>query len=298
VLECVPNVAEGRHAELLDALSRVCGPSLLDRHVDTDHHRAVFTLAGPGADDAEDAARALARAAANAVDLADHAGAHPRLGVVDVVPFVSLEDDHERAAAAARSFASWAAAELAVPVFLYDDADPLRRSLPELRRDAFRGRRPDLGPDRPHPRLGATAVGARPPLVAVNCWLDTNDRLVASEIARSIRERDGGLPGVRALGILLDSLDVAQVSMNLVDLPVTGIEAACTEVRRIARVEGFEVTQVELVGLLPRAELERCGVAFREWVGLDDSVTIEGRIERAVAPAPVDGDRPAVPGGD
>ncbi len=278
MLECVPNVSEGRRPDVLDALAAACGPSLLDVHDDLDHHRSVFTLAGPGMRDAETAASALARAAAEHVDLSVHDGVHPRLGVIDVVPFCALDEDHEVAADAALAFAEWIAVDLEVPVFLYDDADPLRRSLPELRRSAFSTRRPDLGPAEPHPRLGATAVGARPPLIAVNCWLDTNDLLVAREVARSVRETDGGLPGVRALGLLLESEDVVQVSMNLIDLPVTGLEDAVAAVRRDADRDGFDVTKVEVVGLLPAAELERCSAEFRAWAGLGDDLTIEGRL--------------------
>jgi glutamate formiminotransferase len=276
----VPNVAEGRDTAMLERLVAACEPALLDVHVDVDHHRSVFTLAGPQPEAAEAAVIALARAAAAEGDLTAHEGAHPRFGILDVVPFVVLEDVPEQAAEAARSFAAWAAEELEIPIFLYDDADPLRRSLPELRRDAFRRRPPDLGPDQPHPRLGATAVGARPPLIAVNCWLDTDDQVLADGLARAVRERDGGLPGVRALGVVLGSRRVAQVSMNLVDLPVTGIEAACTRVRDLAEGQGATVTKVELVGLLPRAELGRTSAAFRDWTGLDDSVTVEARLLR------------------
>jgi glutamate formiminotransferase len=281
VLECVPNVSEGRDQGVLDAIADACGPSLLDVHADPDHHRSVFTLAGPGARDAETAASALALFVATSVDLNVHEGVHPRLGAIDVVPFVALDEEHEVAEDAAHSFAAWAVEELAVPVFFYDDADSKRRSLPELRRDAFTKRKPDAGPMRPHPQLGAIAVGARPPLVAVNCWLDTNDELVAREISRRVREVDGGLPGVRALGFLMETQSVAQVSMNLVDLAVTGLEAACTEVRRLAGRDDFDVTRVEIVGLIPAAELERCSEEFREWAGLGDEVTIEGRLSAA-----------------
>jgi glutamate formiminotransferase len=278
VLECVPNISEGQQHEVLDALRDACAPSLLDVHADVDHHRSVFTLAGPEPRDAETAASALARAAAEHIDLTGHQGVHPRLGVVDVVPFTALDEDHDVAAAAAVAFADWIVDELEVPVFLYDDADPKRRSLPELRRDAFVRRRPDLGPALVHPRLGATAVGARPPLIAVNCWLDTNDVLVAREIAGAVREVGGGLPGVRALGLMLESADVATVSMNLVDLPVTDLETACTAVRRRAHRDDFEITKVEIVGLMPAAELDRCSREFRKWAGFDDDVTIEGRL--------------------
>lgn len=278
MLECVPNISEGQNAEVLDDLSQASGASLLDMHADRDHNRAVFTLAGPGPRDAETSACALARAAAARVDLTDHVGVHPRMGVIDVVPFIALDEEHEVAADAAQAFAAWAVEELALPVFFYDDADPKRRSLPELRADAFVKRQPDAGPVRPHPTLGAVAVGARPPLVAVNCWLDTNDMIVARAIAREVREVDGGLPGVRALGLLMESGGVAQVSMNLVDLPVTGLEAACTAVRLAAGRDDFEVTRVEIVGLMPAAELARCTEAFREWAELSDDVTIEARL--------------------
>jgi glutamate formiminotransferase len=278
VLECVPNISEGRRVEVLDALAAACGPSLLDLHADHDHHRSVFTLAGPGARDAETSVCALARAAAGLAEITGHEGVHPRLGVIDVVPFVALDEDHDVAADAAAAFALWAVEELAVPVFFYDDADPKRRSLPELRADAFVKRDPDAGPARPHPTLGAVAVGARPPLVALNCWLDTNDVIVARRLAREVRELDGGLPGVRALGLLLDSVQTAQVSMNLVDLPVTGIEAAVSQVRRLAAKDDWEITKVEIVGLIPAAELERCSDEFRGWAQLDDAVTIESRL--------------------
>jgi glutamate formiminotransferase len=278
MLECVPNISEGRRADVLDALADACGQSLLDVHSDRDHHRSVFTLAGPGPRDAETAASALARFAATRLELGEHRGVHPRMGVIDVVPFCALDEDRDIAEDAAHSFAEWIVDELGVPVFLYDDADPKRRSLPELRREAFKSRAPDAGPPRPHPALGAVAVGARPPLVAVNCWLDTNDVLVARDVARRVRELDGGMPGVRALGLLLESQGVAQVSMNLVDLPVTGLDAACTEVRKYAARDDFEVTKVELVGLIPAAELERCSDEFRAWAGLGDEVTIEGRL--------------------
>ena len=278
MLECVPNVSEGRDSGILEELARACGPSLLDLHADIDHHRSVFTLAGPGLRDAETSVAALARAVASRLDLRDHEGVHPRFGMLDVVPFCALDEDHEVAAAAAIGFAEWVTAELELPVFFYDDADALRRSLPELRGEAFTTRAPDLGPARPHPTLGAVAVGARPPLIAVNCWLDTDDPTVARAIARQVRETDGGLAGVRALGLALESAGSVQVSMNLVDLPVTGLETACREVRRLAERDDWAVTRVEIVGLIPAAELDRCSDEFREWAGLSAGLTVEGRL--------------------
>jgi glutamate formiminotransferase / 5-formyltetrahydrofolate cyclo-ligase len=279
VLECVPNVAEGRATRVLDALAHACGGSLLDVHADVDHHRSVFTLAGPGARDAEPAVRALARAVAQHVDLTKHAGVHPRRGALDVVPFVALDGSRASDAVdAAHAFASWAAAELEVPVFLYGDADRAGRSLPELRRDAFTARPPDAGPGAPHPRLGAIAVGARPVLVAVNCDLATGDVTIARAIARSVRERDGGLPGVRALGLWLGSRGHAQVSMNLVDLAATGIQRAAETVEELARARGTDVARVELVGLAPESEVARLDDSFRARSGIGPEQTVEARL--------------------
>ena len=278
MLECVANVSEGRDVDVLDALARACGESLLDRHVDTDHHRSVFTLAGPGSWDALAAVVALAGAAASRLDLRTHTGVHPRLGVLDVVPFVPLGVPFLAAVDAAYSFAAWVNTDLAVPVFFYDACADGYRSLPEVRRGAFSAFGPDLGLAEPHPRLGAVAVGARRPLVAVNCWLDTDDLALARTVAAAVRERDGGLPGVRALGLELPSRGAAQVSMNLVDLERTGVEEACRAVQDAVEVAGGSVERVELVGLLPAEELARCSGEFVTWARLGPEVTIEGRL--------------------
>jgi glutamate formiminotransferase / 5-formyltetrahydrofolate cyclo-ligase len=281
VLECVANVSEGRDHEALAAIADACGASLLDVHSDPDHHRSVFTLAGPADDDAEDAARRLARAAAERVDVSQHEGVHPRLGTIDVVPFVALDGNTGDAVRAAQSFAAWVAEELTVPAFLYGDADADRRPLPDVRRDAFVGRSPDYGPAEAHPTLGAVAVGARPPLAAVNCNLDSEDLALARAIASQVRERDGGLPGVRALGFGLASRNRAQVSMNVTRLEACGVERACTAVRRLAYEGGADVEAVELVGLVPAAELDRCSRQFLAWSGLGPAQTIEAALSRA-----------------
>jgi glutamate formiminotransferase len=278
MLECVPNLAAGRDQAVLDDLADACGPALLDLHTDVDHHRSVFTVAGPGPADAEVAMTELARRAAARVSLVGHRGAHPRLGVLDVVPFVALDEPAETARAAAQAFGRWLGATFAVPVFFYGDADPAARTLPSVRAAAFTGRAPDVGPGAPHPRLGASAVGARPPLVAVNCWLDRDDLTLARALARSVRARDGGLPGVRALGFRLASCGRVQVSMNVTDLAATGVEAACTAVQAGAEAAGAQVERVEWVGLLPEAEVARCSPAFRAWSSLDRSRTIEARL--------------------
>jgi glutamate formiminotransferase len=284
MLECVVNISEGRRPEVVAAVAAACGATLLDVHSDPDHNRSVLTLAGSTEEVAE-AALALARAAFERIDVSLHSGVHPRLGSVDVVPFVPFGDlGLEFAGTTARTWGERVAAELGVPVFFYGSADPAGRSLPDVRRTAFREREPDFGPSEPHPTAGAIAVGARAVLVAVNCELAggggglEGDLAAAQAVARAVRERDGGLPGVRALGFALESKGRAQVSMNLTDLRATGLEAAGAAVRRAAAERGLAVTAVELVGLLPAAELERCSGEFLAWSGLSPEVTIEARL--------------------
>ena len=278
MLECVPNVSAGRDRTVVDALARECGAALLDVHADVDHDRSVFTLAADG-DGTPHAVRRLARAVVQHVGDGTYAGVHPRIGALDVVPFVALAGStREDAVAAAHEFARWAADELALPVFLYDAADRGHRSLPDARRTAFRTREPDAGPAAPHPRLGAVAVGAREPLVAVNCELARDDLELARAIASGVRERDGGLPGVRALGLRLASRARVQVSMNLVALERTGVQDACRAVDALARDAGSGVARVELVGLLPATELARCDEEFRVWSGIGPDQTIEARL--------------------
>jgi glutamate formiminotransferase len=279
VLEAVVNVSEGKDSRRIGAIGAAAGRALVDVHTDPDHHRSVFTIASREAAITEAAVRRLTEVALEDLDLGEHAGVHPRLGVVDVVPFVALAPTPpDVAVAAAHAFGAWLSRVHHVPVFFYADAASDARTLPTVRRDAFTALVPDLGPPAPDPRVGATAVGARPPLVAVNVELATDDLALARRIARETRERDGGLLGVRALGLPLSSRGTVQVSMNLVDLAATGIERACTEVRDRARVWEVPVRRVELVGLLPAAELARCSAAFRTWAALDEHATVEARV--------------------
>jgi glutamate formiminotransferase len=283
VLECVPNVSEGRRRDVVDYLASACGDPLLDVHVDADHNRAVLTLVHDAPEEVEAATARLAEAVVHTLDRSWHDGVHPRLGALDVVPFVALAGTPEARASAVRTaqyFAGWLGDALDVPTFLYDEADPQERALPQVRRDAFVRRMPDYGPAEPHPKLGATAVGARPPLVAINCELDRDDVGLARQIADDVRERGGGLPGVRALGFELSSRRRAQVSLNVTDLEATGVEEACAAVARAARAEGADLARIELVGLMPQAALKGCSPAFRRRAGLGDEQTIEGRLQR------------------
>jgi glutamate formiminotransferase len=290
-------VSEGRDTDKLQAIATASGESLVDVHADSDHHRSVFTLAGPGPHGAAEAARALAVAVAHCVTIVGHEGEHPRFGALDVVPFVALggtRAEQEQAAEEARSFGQWWAEAFEVPVFLYDDAHPTGRDLPHARTHGFRSRKPDFGPSEPHPILGATAVGARKPLIAVNCILISREVSVARRIARDMRASSAnGLPGVRSLGFFLHDIGRAQVSMNLFDLDRTGIQDACIHVRELARNLGTDVAKIELVGLLPRRELDRCTDDFLEWSRLDAEDTVEARVGHGARWLP--GDPPTEP---
>jgi len=250
VLECVVNVSEGADRAVIDAVARAAGGALLDVHADPHHNRSVLTLAGP---DVEHAARALAAEAVRRIDLRLHVGVHPRLGAVDVVPFVPLAGSSMEDAVAARDrFAAWAGDELGVPCFLYGP----ERTLPDVRRHAFTGFDPDTGGSVAHLTAGAICAGARPVLVAYNVWLAAGvDVGTARRVAREIRG-----PGLRALG--LDVGGRAQVSMNLVDPYRVGPAEAYDLVAARTAVE-----RAELVGLVPAAVLD--SVPVDRWAELD-----------------------------
>jgi len=282
VYECVVNVSEGRDTGALAQLVAAAGETLLDVHRDPDHHRAVLTLAGPPEAVAA-GARALAAAAVDALDLREHAGAHPRLGVLDVVPFVPYEPgaaapgDLAGAVMLRDAFAAWLGRRLGVPAFLYG---PLpgggNRLLPEVRRQAAQpaasgGLRPDYGPTRPHPRTGATAVGARRVLVAYNVWVSSIE--TARRVAPLVRG-----PDVRALGLAVGGR--AQVSCNLVDPGRTGPAALYDAVAALVQEVGGAVEGAELVGLVPERVLH--AVPRRRWteLGLSEDATVEARLGR------------------
>ncbi|MCG3134454.1 MAG: hypothetical protein HMLKMBBP_01760 [Planctomycetes bacterium] len=273
LLECVPNFSEGRRPEVIDAIAAaitgVPGVRLLGREMDADHNRAVLTFVGP-ADAAVEAAFRAMRTAAGRIDLRGHAGAHPRMGATDVVPFIPLGDaTMQDAVAAANALAERAGRELAIPVFLYAEAarTPARTKLADVRKGEFEGlrdaigrdadRAPDFGPAAIHPSAGATAVGARFFLIAYNVNLATNDVALAKRIAKEIREKDGGLPGVQAMGFHLADRDLAQVSMNLLDYRKTSPGRVFEEVRARAEAAGVKVLESEVIGLVPQDAVVR-----------------------------------------
>ncbi len=265
MLECVINVSEGRHDPTIDAIAAAGDVGVLDVHRDRDHHRSVITVIGV------EAARAVVAEAVDRIDLRTHSGAHPRFGAADVVPFVALGPSTPADALAARDDTSrWIAVELGVPCFRYGDGDSYGRTLPEVRREAFRNLAPDDGPDAPHPTAGACAVGARRPLVAYNLWLVDDDLATAEAIAREMRG-----PLVRTLALRLGRQ--VQVSCNLIAPDHLGPAQAHDLVATLAAERGTGVARAELVGLVPGAVL--AAVPEHRWTELDLGLndTIEAR---------------------
>jgi glutamate formiminotransferase len=269
VIECVPNVSEGRDRPTLDRFVDAVAASgcrVLDLHVDPDHNRSVLTFVG-GEAPLFDGVLALAREATDRIDLRAQRGVHPRMGAVDVIPFVPMNDaTMQDCVRLARRVGRAIGGELAIPVFLYGEAASSneRRNLAEVRRGQFEGLAakldrpewtPDFGPGRPHPTAGAVAVGARGLLVAFNVVLETGDLTIGRQIARAIREANGGLKGIKALGLPLASRGLVQVSMNLTDVGATSLLAAYECVEREAAARGVLVVDSEVVGLVPRAAL-------------------------------------------
>jgi glutamate formiminotransferase len=260
VLTAPLNLSEGRRS-LAEEIGTTAGRSLLDIHSDSNHNRSVLTLGG---ENTEEAVRAIAAEAVAMLDLRAHSGAHPRLGVVDVVPFVPFDSrDLSPALTARDDFARWAAAELEVPVFIYGPD----LSLPDIRRRAFVGMAPHLGPMEPHPTAGAICAGARGPMLAWNAWLEAGNATLAKAIASGLRK----LPGVRSLAMELAGRH--QVSCNLIDPTTTPPHVVYDEIAAKATVE-----RCELVGLLPDAVLRL--VPQHRWAQLDLSVeqTLEYRL--------------------
>jgi glutamate formiminotransferase len=292
LVECVPNFSEGRRQAVIDAIAHAVAatPSvqLLDRTSDPDHNRSVLTLAGPPG------AVALAMEAAVAlaveqIDLRQHEGQHPRIGAVDVIPFVPLGDTTmDDCVEIARSFGQRIASRFELPVYLYARAAlrPQREVLADLRRPQFEGLKdlirqpdhaPDFGPARLHPSAGAVAVGARPFLIAYNINLETQDVEFARRIARRVRERSGGLPRVQALGLYLDELGCAQVSMNVLDHTITPLWLVWQTVTSLARADGVEPRESELIGLCPLEAL----VEVADHAGVESDGSDEQRITEA-----------------
>jgi glutamate formiminotransferase len=270
IIESIPNVSEGRRHDVVerfaDAIRATAGVRLLDYSSDASHNRSVFTLVGEY-EPLKQATLALFEQAADAIDLRSHTGEHPRLGAVDVVPFVPIEGvTMEDCVRLAKEVGAAVAERFDIPIFLYEEAsrNPLRKNLEDIRRGEFEGLAakmasrdwaPDFGPSQPHPSAGASVVGARMPLIAYNINLNTDRVEVAKKIAAAIRHSSGGLRFVKAMGVKVDDRNLAQVSMNLTNYQKTPIFRVFEIVKREAERYGVSILESEIVGLVPSAAL-------------------------------------------
>ncbi len=294
LIESVPNYSEGRRLEVVDHLAAAVeatpGAYLLDRTSDASHNRSVLTLAGE-AEAVEAALERTIQVAVAEIDMERHTGEHPRIGAVDVIPFVPLgETTLEGCIALARSFGARVAERFDLPVYLYARAAtrPDRVKLADVRRGGYEGlkaeihthgREPVFGPARTHPRAGAVAIGARPFLIAWNINLESPDVELAKRIARRVRESGGGLPAVQANGFMIEELACAQVSMNLLDFATTPIWRVWEEVRDLAAEEGVRLRESELIGLAPLAAFQ----AVADRAGSPAHAPVERRFADAAA---------------
>jgi len=296
LIECIPNVSEGRRpaiiAALADAIRAVAGVRLLDHSADASHNRSVFTFAGD-ADGVERAVLALFERAVADIDLRTHSGEHPRLGAVDVVPLVPIEGvTMPECVALARKVGAEVAARFGVPVFLYEEAsaNPARRNLEDIRRGEFEGLAakmaspgwaPDFGPAAPHPSAGASVVGARMPLIAFNINLATDRLDVAKKIAAAIRQSSGGYRFVKAMGITLEDRGIVQVSMNLTNYEKTPIFRVFETVKREAARYGVAILESEIVGLVPSAALTSAAEFYLQVSGFSADQVLENKLRQS-----------------
>ncbi len=293
LVECVPNFSEGRRPEVIEAIVEPLrgrlGVRLLDHRADPDHNRLVVSLVGSPGPLAE-ALLESCRVAVASIDLRTHRGAHPRIGAVDVVPFVPLGGlSMPECVEIAREFGRRFNRETGVPVYFYEEAAtrPGRRNLEDVRRGQFEalrrqiggpGREPDVGEPAVHPSAGATAVGARRFLVAFNVNLATRDLSIAKAIATSVRASNGGVPNVKAVGVDLADRGMVQVSMNLTDHARTPMHLVLDRVRAEARRRGVEVAETEIYGMVPATAMLDAAAHYLQARGFDPSQVLEMRL--------------------
>jgi glutamate formiminotransferase / 5-formyltetrahydrofolate cyclo-ligase len=298
IIECVPNISEGRRPEvvtaIIDAVGRVPGTRVLDYSSDTSHNRSVLTLAGEAAP-LREAVLALFEAATKAIDLRSHSGEHPRLGAVDVVPFVPIDGvTMDECVALAKDTAHAVAQRFQVPIYLYEEAasNPARRNLEDIRRGEFEGLAakmarpewaPDYGPATPHASAGASVIGARMPLIAYNINLATDRIDVAKKIAAAIRQSSGGFRYVKAMGITLEDRGIVQVSMNLTNYEKTPIFRVFEVVKREAARYGVNVLESEIVGLVPAAALVSTAEYLLQLERFDPKQVLETKLRESTS---------------
>src|SRR5947208_3085104 len=295
LIECIPNVSEGRRQDVVtamaDAVRRATGVRLLDFSSDPSHNRSVFTLVGDAAG-VEQAVLALFERAVADIDLRTHKGEHPRLGAVDVVPFVPIEGvTMAQCVELAKKVGAAVAERFGVPVFLYEEAstNPARKNLEDIRRGEFEGLaakisapewQPDFGPSAPHPSAGASVIGARMPLIAYNINLATDRLDVAKKIAAAIRQSSGGFRFVKAAGFKLEDRGIVQVSMNLTNYEKTPIFRVFETVKREAERHGVAILESEIVGLIPSAALNAAAEFYLQLEGFKPDQVLENKLRQ------------------
>lgn len=294
IVECVPNFSEGRRKDVVDrivySIRSVPGIKVLDVEMDPDHNRSVVTFVG-GKDTVQEAAFRGARAARELIDLTKHKGQHPRMGALDVLPFVPLSGvTIEDCVEIADKVGARIGKELRIPVYLYESAakKPERKNLENVRKGGFEelretmptddSRYPDYGPRMVHPTAGAVAVGARMPLIAFNVNLKSTELQVAKDIAKKIRASNGGMAHVKALGFELANRNMVQVSMNLTDYRVTSVSKVFDAIQKEADERNVEVVEGELIGLIPLDAVCDIAARFLKMSGFNSSQVLERRI--------------------
>jgi glutamate formiminotransferase len=280
IIECVPNFSEGQRQEIIDeiisSIISVEGVTLLDKEADPDHNRAVITFIGEP-EKVKQAAFNAVEKASELIDMEKHKGEHPRMGATDVVPFIPISGTTmEDCAKLAHELGKEIGEKLGIPIFLYGEAAssefPERKNLSVVRKGQYEGlkkvietdpsRKPDYGPSKMHPRAGATAVGARMPLIAYNVNLNTTDLKIAKTIAKTIREKDGGFPFVKAMGFDIQDKGIVQVSMNLTNYLETSIYTVFNEIKRLCEEQNVEILESELIGLAPMDSLLETSIKY------------------------------------
>jgi glutamate formiminotransferase len=293
IIETIPNVSEGRRPEVVGrmaaAITQTPGVRLLDSSSDPSHNRSVFTIVGD-APSLKAATLALFEVAVETIDLRTHQGEHPRLGAVDVVPFVPIEGaTTEDCVGLAKDVAATVAERFAVPVYLYEDAsqNAARKNLEDIRRGEFEGLAakmstpgwvPDFGPAQPHESAGASVIGARMPLIAYNINLNSHRLDVAKKIAAAVRHSTGGLRFVKAMGVMLEDRKIAQVSMNLTNYQKTPIFRVFEMVKREAERYGVSILESEIVGLVPSAALLSTAEYYLQIEGFSGNQVLENKL--------------------
>lgn len=293
IVQCVPNFSEGRRVEVVEeivgSIKDVKGVTLLDYSHDESHNRSVVTFIGDP-DGVVEAAFQAAKTAAEKINMAEHSGGHPRMGATDVIPFipvkgVSMDDCIELAKRLGKKLAE----ELDIPVYLYEEAaaKPDRKNLSDVRCGQYEGliesikepeRNPDFGPAEVNRRAGVTAVGARPPLIAYNINLDTDNVDIAKNIARAIRGSSGGFPSIKGLGIMIEETGQAQVTINVCDFKKVPMHRVFEIVKSEAARYGVAVTSSEIVGLTPLDALVDAAEFYLQFDGFDRSQVLENRL--------------------